>query len=302
MIIAIDSGGTKTKILASDDKGNITYEAYAKGFGKAVDNADDPIKELENAIRCIPYYDKAKKIIVNLGGKNSSQVENILKGLCPDALVKVFRESSGIIGNFMREKIGADVMIFAGTGAITLGGYEGRYFVSDGWGRDIGDCGSGYYIGLSAIKKCLNAIEEDEITPFVTAITGQTHPFGAVDTPDGLMGKRDEVRKNILPLERDKVASFTKVAAEHARLGDKIAIEIFEDVGICLAKTAQRVLVKIGKCDGVKISVTGGVSNSVDLWEEAFEKYFESKYENFELFVSEVDFAQGTLLYGLKNL
>ena len=302
MIIAIDSGGTKTKILVADNKGNIAHESYTKGFGKAVDNADEPIKELEDAIRDIPGYNKAEKIVVNLGGKNSSQVENTLKALCPDALIKVFRESGGIIGNFMREKLGADVMIFAGTGAITLGGYEGRYFVSDGWGRDIGDCGSGYYIGLSAIKKCLNAIEEDEITPFVTAITGQTNPFGAVDTPDGLMEKRDEVRENILPLERDKVAAFTKITADYAKSGDKIALEIFEDVGNCLAKTAQRVLAKIGKCDNVKISVTGGVSNSVDLWRPSFEKYFEAKYKNFELFVSEVDFAKGTLLYAINNL
>ena len=191
MIVAIDSGGTKTKLLASDNQGKIFFEDTIKGFGLAVDNENELINELKQCIQKIPSYNKIKYIIVNLGGKNSSQIKNTLKSVCPNAHIEIFRESSGIIGDIIRKKANADVIIFAGTGTIALGYGENGYFISDGWGRDIGDMGSGYFIGLETIKACLRAIEEEQITPLITHITGVTEAFACIQSPDELVEKRD---------------------------------------------------------------------------------------------------------------
>ncbi len=301
MIVAIDSGGTKTKILASDMAGNVFFEKIIKGFGLAEDNNDEPIEELTGCIREIPSYDKIERIVVNLGGKNCNQVKNTLKKVCPNASVDVFRESTGVIGDIIRKNANADVIIFAGTGSIALGCGKKGYFISDGWGRDIGDAGSGYYIGLEVVKACLNALEEDSITPFVTAVTGEKEPFSCTAQTDGLVEKRDEVRKRILPLERDKTAAFTKVAAEYAKEGDLLAVSVFEKAGKGLADTAIRVCKKTGALENPVIAVCGGVANTSGLWETSFKSHFKEFAENFELVFPTTDFARGALMYALDK-
>ena len=301
MIVAIDSGGTKTKILASDFDGNIFFEKVVKGFGLAFDNENEIIDELAECVREIPSSDKIEKIVVNLGGKNSNQIKNTLKEICPSADIEVFRESSGVIGDIIRKKENADVIIFAGTGSIALGYGKNGYFISDGWGRDIGDEGSGYYIGLEAVKACLKAIEEEKITPFVSEITNVNAPLSCSDRTDGLVSVRDEIRKGILPLERDKTAAYTRIAAEYAKQGDAVALSVFEKAGKALSDTAIRVLKKTGTLKNPVIAVCGGVANTSELWKASFGKSFASFTDEFTLVLPETDFARGALIYALSK-
>lgn len=301
MIVAVDSGGTKTKILASDSDGNVFFEKVVKGFGLAYDNENERIDELAECIKEIPSFDKIENIVVNLGGKNSNQLKNTLKEVCPCADIEVFRESSGVIGDIIRKKENADVIIFAGTGAIALGYGKNGYFISDGWGRDIGDEGSGYYIGLEAVKACLKAIEEDEITPFVSQITHINEPLQCSEKTDGLVSMRDEIRKGILPLERDKTAAYTRIAAEYARQGDVIALSVFEKAGKGLCDTAIRVLKKTGTLEKPVIAVCGGITNTSELWKASFEKNFAEFTDEFTLVLPKTDFAHGALMYALSK-
>ena len=301
MIAAIDIGGTKTKVLASDNHGNIFFENVVKGFGLAVDNENELIDELKQCIQKIPSYKEIKHIVVNLGGKNCKQIKSTLKNVCPDANIDIFRESTGIIGDIIRKKANADVILFAGTGSIALGYGENGYFISDGWGRDIGDMGSGYFIGLETIKACLAAIVGQQITPLITHITGMTEAFSCIQSPDELVEKRDAVRSKILPLDRDKTAAYTRIAAEYAKKVDPIAISVFESAGKALADTAIRVCKKIGKFNTITIAVCGGVANSKEFWEASFREQFSQFANSFDLVFPETDFAKGALLYALQN-
>ena len=92
MIIAIDSGGTKTKVIAADDLGNIVFQDVIRGFGLAIDQADEMIEELAFCVKRIPSYDAVERIVVNLGGKNCNQIKNTLLNVCPDAQIDIFRE------------------------------------------------------------------------------------------------------------------------------------------------------------------------------------------------------------------
>ena len=256
---------------------------------------------MKQCIQKIPSYNKIKYIIVNLGGKNSSQIKNTLKSVCPNAHIEIFRESSGIIGDIIRKKANADVIIFAGTGTIALGYGENGYFISDGWGRDIGDMGSGYFIGLETIKACLRAIEEEQITPLITHITDVTEAFACIHSPDELVEKRDTVRSKILPLDRDKIAAYARITTEYAKKDDSLAISIFDKVGKSLADTSIRVCKKIGKFNNITIAVCGGVANSKEFWEASFKEQFSLFAKNYKLVFPETDFAKGALLYALQN-
>lgn len=303
MILALDSGGTKTKIIGADNSGNVIFTDVTKGYGLALDDESVLLTELTDYInKSVKNPDEVKNIVMNLGGRNSGQLRNTLHAAYPNAEIDIFRESSGFLGEQIRTSHECDIIIFAGTGTIAQGYGKNGWFVSDGWGRDVGDGGSGYAIGLDAIRKSLMALEENEpLTPLVKHITGEAEPFGCVNTSDGLLERRDAIRKRILPLERQLVASFAKAAADFAREGDKIATEIYENAGVSLAKTAIRIAKKCELSDNIRIGVVGGVANSRDLWQKEFENTFGQYTAKFELVFPKMDFASAALDYAIKK-
>ena len=114
------------------------------------------------------------------------------------------------------------------------------------------------------------------------------------------MRERDAVREGIFPLIRERVAAYTKVAAECARGGDGFAKEIFDDAGALLAETVLRG-VKIAGCVApVKIFVSGGLVRCMDLWGEAFKKRLASDID-FEISVGEADMIKGASYYAFNN-
>ncbi len=303
MILALDSGGSKTKIIGASDSGEILFTDVTKGYGLALDDENVLLTELTEYInKSVKNPDEIKNIVMNLGGRNSGQLRNTLKTAYPNAEIDIFRESSGFLGEQIRLAYECDIIIFAGTGTIAQGYGKNGWFVSDGWGRDVGDSGSGYAIGLEAIRKSLMALEKSEpLTPLVKHITGETEPFATVSTSDGLLLRRDAIRNRILPLERGLVASFAKAAADFARNGDKIALEIYKNAGDNMAETAIRISEKCGIENKLRIAVVGGVANSRDLWQAGFEEKISTYRLPAELVFPEMDFASAALAYAIKK-
>ena len=303
MILALDSGGSKTKIIGALDSGDILFTDVTKGYGLALDDETVLLTDLTDYInKSVENPDEVTNIVMNMGGRNSGQLRNTLKTAYPNAEIDIFRESSGFLGEQIRLANGCDIIIFAGTGTIAQGYGNGGWFVSDGWGRDVGDGGSGYSIGLEAIRASLMALEGSEpLTPIVKHITGENELFGVVSTSDGLLLRRDAIRNRILPLERGLVASFAKAAADFAREGDKVALEIYENAGASLANTAIRISKKCRLLENIRIAVVGGIANSRDLWQKGFDKQFKQYAPQFELVFPEMDFALAALDYAIKK-
>ena len=56
MILALDSGGTKTKIIGADNSGNVIFTDVTKGYGLALDDESVLLTELTD------YINKSVKI------------------------------------------------------------------------------------------------------------------------------------------------------------------------------------------------------------------------------------------------
>jgi len=191
----------------------------------------------------------------------------------------------------------------AGTGYIALAKGKKGNIITDGWCPNIGDFGSGYWIGLEAISRSLLSLETKKpLSSLAKIITGREVPFSPFNDTSLQMEIRDKVRSHFMPLERSKVAKLTKVAADCARCEDDMAIGIFQDAGKELAKTVIRAM-NIADCkkDSV-ILVSGGITACSDLWKDTFNETLKREKENCIWRIGEADMTKGALHYALNYM
>lgn len=296
-IVTIETGGTKSRITVFTSGGELEVQSECAGVG-AVGNADlTDFMDKMNQLRLTVPFECVSNVIVNLGGTNTDQIREAVSPMFPNAVTEVYRESSGVIMKAICQMEKVDVLLMAGTGIICLACGDKGSMITDAWGVNIGDKGSGYWIGLESISRSLLALEKDkELPPLAKYITGRQEPFSGVDNTEQIMVIRDDVRKNFMPLERMKVAAFAKDAARFARDGDEIAMGIFRDAGVYLAETVIRGAKLAGCGDDASVLVSGGLIRCYDLWGESFEQTLNAQ-SAYTARVGEADMTLGMLYY-----
>ena len=268
--LTIDSGGSKTKLTLYGIGGNRIRERTTFGFGAA----EDSESILDEAALIFSDFCKEYNVvsaICNLGGKNKKQMEITLRSVFPTSRIEVFRESEGVIGLALCEKYGAGVTLMAGTGSIAIAKAGSGAVICGGWGANIGDKGSGYQLGLDAIRLALEELDGiGELSLLAKALTGIGEAPRTMSA-QAYCAFRDAVRKKLAPFDRAHIASYAKKVSECASLGDKGAIALYERVGCDLADTVILAAKKRGGAlDGVVVN--GGMVNAKAFWQNSFEK------------------------------
>ena len=275
--LTLDTGGSKSHVMLTDLCGDTIAESYFAGCGLSSDSDIELLPQLKREIDKMRSAEgiaslTVKRAVVNLGGKNKNQIQRTLAACLPGTPIDIFRESEGVLAQEMGKAYGANAVLLAGTGFIAIAWGPDRRFVADGWGREIGDAGSGYDIGIRAIRRSLQALEEEGPLPLIAQrITGRSMPLRAEEPMDTQMKIRDAVRANFMPLQRERVAALTKTVSECAACGDEAAKEIFQAAGRAMAKTVLRALSK-ADCGEARILIAGGLTNCSAYWKEEFEK------------------------------
>ena len=305
IILVIDSGGSKTHAVLYSPEGRIISEKSFGGFGYAIDEPDVDLPELAEQLSSLvgENGDSVRAVCANLGGKNDGQIRNILKRLFSKAAIAVIRESSGILMNEIRISEQADAVLLAGTGSIVLAAGSNGYFVSDGWGAEIGDAGSGYWIGREAVRASLMQLEGNEpLSILARKITGFSKPMDAGSTPDCLMTLRDAARTNIRPMDRAGIARFSRICAEAAEQGDRQALDILTRAGAFLARTCVRALKKVSAPQNAKILMIGGLANCSAYIGAGFESEIKNYSHEAVWYSKQVDLTVGAYHYCLTHL
>ena len=304
LIVTMDTGGSKTLLNLCDISGEIIREENCVGVG-VLNEADAKIDELEAAIFCLMKgYERADvlSVVGNVGGTNNQQLTEVMQKEFPKAKVEIFRESSGVLMADLCRLKKIDAILMAGTGSIALAIGDNGSVITDGWSPYLGDGGSGFWIGMQAIRRSLRMLESKlPLSPLVKELTGREEPFSPYADVSAQMPDRDKIRGMILPLERKKVAAITKRCAEYARAGDDFSKEIFRDAGEALADTVLRAVITAGGKDSAGIMVTGGLVGCADLWSESFDKRIKRENENYSWQTGEINMIEGALYHALSE-
>ena len=270
-LLAVDIGGSKTRIRVLDTDANTLSEYCGVGVASAVDE-NCALPPLEELLSSLPDKDSVAAGAINLGGRNTTQVLNTFRIFFPDLPIKIFRESEGTAAYALADEYGAKIILMAGTGAIAVGKSNGKFVTTGGWGINIGDGGSGYDIGLEAIRTTLSALDRTEpLSPLEKFISGCEKPFSPTSEPATYSEQRDRVREKLYPLERQRIAAFAKTVFDFAEKGDKSAIEIFKKAGRKLSELVTSTAEKLGEKAPAAV-VTGGLIHSKKFWAPCFEE------------------------------
>ena len=270
-LLALDIGGSKTRIQLLDTEGNLLTEICGVGVASVTEDTE-PLPLLEELLSRIPDREQVAAAAINLGGRNTKQVKRTFLSHFPNVSTRIFRESEGTAAYALGDAYNAPIILMAGTGAIAVGKSMGKFVTTGGWGVNIGDEGSGYEIGLTAIRLTLQALDGTEpLPPLAQYLSGRDVPLSATDTSATYVDARDHVRENLYPLDRQHIASFAKVAADFAERGDPLALKIFEQAGENLAVLVTKTVQKLDDPESAVV-VTGGLVHAKKFWAPIFEK------------------------------
>lgn len=278
-LLTVDSGGSKTEIVLYDSIGEPMNKGVFRGFGSAVDS-DQILPELAQAMSDICGCRAPSAIVCNLGGKNKEQLERTVSSVFPSSRIRVFRESEGVIAKELCSKFDAQVNLMVGTGSIAVAPTDRGVVISGGWGANISDKGSGYQLGLDAVRLALEELDGiNELSLLTKTLTGVEEPLGVASAQE-YCTFRDRVRSRLFPFDRTNLAKLAKTVYMCAGMGDSKAIGLYEKLGSDLADIVLSAMSKTGK-ELKRAVVTGGLVNAKEFWQESFEKKLKSRYENF---------------------
>jgi N-acetylglucosamine kinase-like BadF-type ATPase len=240
LYLAIDAGGTKTDYLLADDTHELarvrsgTIKRMRADSSTVADNLAQGLAQLEQ-LSGVPLHSIARTCI-GISGASVPLVTDwlreelaarvsphvILLGDIEIALDAAFPGSPG-------------VLVLAGTGSNVAGrNHAGVITSAGGWGPVLGDQGSGYGIGMSAIRALCMAIDEQKDTPLLPAVL-KLWNLTSVDEMVSLA--------NSLPAP--DFPALTQVVLRCAQQGDPVAAGVLQRQGEHLAKVTRIVIERL---------------------------------------------------------
>ena len=147
---------------------------------------------------------------------------------------------------------GWGVGVISGTGSIVLGRHPaGEMARAGGWGHILGDEGSGYAIGIAALRAVMCAF--DGRGP-QTALTAPVLAHWELPSPTALVGR--VYREDVGPAD---IAGLARLVDAAAAGGDAVARTILAGAGRDLAITVEAVVRRLALPAPTPCALAGGV-------------------------------------------
>ncbi|MFO7928323.1 MAG: BadF/BadG/BcrA/BcrD ATPase family protein [Candidatus Humimicrobiaceae bacterium] len=233
-VLGVDGGGTKTFVQIADFGGKILAESQSgSGNYKSV-GTDISIRNIESAVAdaiCKAGFTDNIKFggaCFGLSGLDSPSDERIYKDLINKSYFSKYLTSNIIICN--DSKIGLyaglrsqnGIMIICGTGSNCYGiNEEGKEAKANGWDYILGDEGSGFSIGVKALRAVMRFSDgRGKKTLLLKNILNELN-FNEINSLVKWVYNR--------PFTTGKIAGLAKVVCKTAALGDEVSINILSE-------------------------------------------------------------------------
>ena len=267
VVLGIDGGGTRTRasiidgdrVLAFAESGSI--KRLRVGAQAAEENLRAVLKDV---------YAQAGVNTVRAAscGVASATMPGITEWIT--AVFNDFRVArSEVVGDHIIAldaafRGGPGILQIAGTGTNTIGrAPDGGFESAGGWSSRLGDEGSGYWIGLHAIRRALNAYDRDE----PTQILKKVGEIWGTPTLDELINVGDGT-------PAPDFAALAPAINELAEAGDPVAFGVLRQAAADLVANVLLVRFKLRRKHAIDSEVpvawTGSVIGKMPMVREAF--------------------------------
>ncbi|WP_326559071.1 N-acetylglucosamine kinase [Micromonospora sp. NBC_01796] len=259
LVLGVDAGGTATRVVVATLDGRIVGRGRASAGNPIATDPADTAAALGTAIgSALAGHDPSRVVagVVGLAGVSRLDDPAVAAGYaghwsrvgltCPmrpvgDAAVAFAAGTPADTGT----------VLIAGTGAVAAVVREGAVTrTADGLGWLLGDEGSGYWLGLTALRATARALYRGERVEPGT-LSGAICDRVGVTAPNAFVTR-------VYELGRDQVAEMAPAVTDSARSGDPVAVDIVETAARRLADT----LVSLHPAPG-PVVLAGGVLTGV---------------------------------------
>lgn len=291
--LAVEGGGSKTRILLADPKGKI----YAREVGQSASPLY--LRRRQYVQRTRPLLKRVKSAADAVGGAVSvaGMAGPMDTGLLRQLVCETFGEVETIVcgeGDVGLACYGlrAGVCIVAGTGSsCRYHDGTGRVATSGGIGPQFDDAGSGYWIGREGITAAIRAY--DGRGPATSLVDGVCAFFQIPRIPllCGIYEHDGHVAGN-------RVAAAASVVFAAAAEGDAVARDICRRAGVGLAEMILAAVRKVGvPAEPIPLVPTGGVFRAGELITRPMQAALRREKCRFKMYPPVVEPAEGIFQY-----
>jgi glucosamine kinase len=255
--VGVDGGRTRSTVTVTDAQGvelaRVTGPAAVPRTAEPLTGSDALVRSITSAMRMAGLAPPATSLCCALAGAGAQLVRETISarltaaGLASHAVVVTDAEAAlqDAFGD------GPGLILISGTGSVAWGrGSGGQTARAGGWGRMVGDEGSGFAIGIAALRAVMQA--HDRRSPptmlterILTAISAKEAPM-LVDWSERA-SKAD-------------IAGFAPLVLDAAEHGDAHAVEIVDDAAAALARHVHVLIERLGPWDAApRLSFGGGL-------------------------------------------
>lgn len=259
LILGVDGGGTKTAAVVADLEGNELGRGSAGASNFQAVGLELAREALLQAVHgCFSAANlpaqTARYMCLGMAGAGRVADQEQLREWC---LQKALAEQVEVISDaelllWAGTPQGWGLGCISGTGSMAFGAdRSGRKARSGGWGYILGDEGSGYAIGLEALRAVTRAA--DGRGPATTLTHRVLHAWG--------LGQADDLVRRVYQrgAGREEISALVQLAAEEARAGDAAAVQILENAARDLSKALEACARQLNLKGAVPCALGGGV-------------------------------------------
>ena len=302
-LIGFDCGATKTKCALADIDGNITCSANGKPSNYlviGVDNAARNILSLLDKFKNELDFTQAEieKVVIGAAGAGrKDDAERLLKAVTESASVKgIIFKSITVVSDAQIALEGAfpgkpGCILIAGTGSIIYGkDKEGNVFRAGGFGRLIGDEGSGYSIGRKALQAAAKYFDGREEKTLIVKLVAEKF---FIKTSDDLISK--------LYKENFDIASVAQIVLTAAEEGDKIALNILAEESNQLIELIKAMMKKMNTGE-LNVSTAGSLISKKNDYSDMLLKKIKTYLPSIKVIKPEHSPVEGAIILAKEML
>jgi len=261
-VIGVDSGGTKTVASAYDKNGNKLLSTQGNAgnisadFSGGCHSIVNTVSELINKADGTPLA-----ICVGCAGvetgDNKPRLKSFLEKEFPSIPIHVTNDAELALFAIHGSENG--ILIISGTGSIGYSRINGKIRRVGGWGHLIGDDGSGYRIGMDAVRTITDGFDtEKPETPLKEAVFSHLK-----------IKTLPELIAFVYKAAKRDIAALVPCVCDCADAGDLNAQNILSKAGKDLANLAITLLPK-EKNNNISIATNGSIITKLQCVKKSF--------------------------------
>lgn len=300
LFLGFDGGATKTAGTAIDRQKEVVAEAVGNAGNFqviGVNKASENILDVTEAIlkKADAKFSQIKSMYLGLAGAgrpddadrmHNGFVELLNKRNHSTPKVQIGSDAIAALEGAFAGKPG--MILISGTGSILFAKDEvGRIHRTGGWGRFIGDEGSGYALG----RACLSAVARDfDGRGKKTLMTRLLKEEKKIDDPQSLIAK--------IYQENFDIASAAPIVIEAAEKGDEVAIGVIADNANQLVDHVCAMIDKLGKM--LPLVLSGSILSIENILSRRLQETIKRDFPGIKIQIPQFSPSVGAALLALK--